>query len=128
MCGITGLVQPCDAQASRAIVVQMTAALAHRGPDASKNWTDGPVALGHRRLSILDLSETGAQPMHSDCGRSVLAYNGEIYNHHLRRDLATAGNAHDWNGHSDTETLLAGFSHWDLGEKFSWAFGFRCLN
>jgi asparagine synthase (glutamine-hydrolysing) len=101
MCGITGLFEPNDAQASRATVAQMTDALVHRGPDATGIWAEGAIALGHRRLSILDLSDAGAQPMHSACGRYVLAYNGEIYNHlELRIALKAAGAAPDWRGHS----------------------------
>jgi len=88
----------------------MTDAIRHRGPDGEGHWRDDAagIALGHRRLSILDLSEAGAQPMRSACGRYVIAFNGEIYNHPaLRADLARAGQAPDWRGRSDTETLLA---------------------
>lgn len=102
----------------------MSAALTHRGPDAEGFWLDEGVALGHRRLSILDLSPAGAQPMQSACGRYVIAYNGEIYNHlDLRNDLAAAGAAPDWRGHSDTETLLAGIAHWGLDETLKRAKG-----
>ena len=95
----------------------MTAALVHRGPDAGAVWAEEGIALGHRRLSILDLSPAGEQPMHSACGRYVIAYNGEIYNHRdLRRDLYAAGAAPAWRGYSDTETLIAGISHWGLDE------------
>jgi asparagine synthase (glutamine-hydrolysing) len=80
----------------------MTLALTHRGPDASGQWCEGPIALGHRRLSIIDLSPAGAQPMISRCGRWVIAFNGEIYNH---LDLRT-GLSGPWRGHSDTETLV----------------------
>ena len=65
----------------------MTEALAHRGPDADGVWVEGSIALGHRRLSILYLSPAGAQPMHSACGRYVIAFNGEIYNHLDLRQL-----------------------------------------
>lgn len=88
----------------------MAARLHHRGPDARGVWADGPagIALGHARLSILDLSLAGAQPMASPSGRYVMVFNGEIYNHlDLRRELETAGAASIWRGHSDTETLLA---------------------
>jgi asparagine synthase (glutamine-hydrolysing) len=103
--------------ALRGIVESMTAALVHRGPDADGTWTEDGIALGHRRLSILDLSPAGAQPMQSVCGRFVIVFNGEIYNHlDLRRDLAALGAAPNWRGHSDTDTLLAGIAHWGLDE------------
>ncbi len=112
MCGLTGIFG-----GDGGAVAAMTAALVHRGPDAEGVWAEEGIALGHRRLSILDLSPAGAQPMHSVYGRFVIAYNGEIYNHlDLRRDLAAAGAAPEWRGHSDTETLLAGIVHWGLDE------------
>lgn len=119
MCGLTGI-STAEDQASAGLrrrVQTMTAALFHRGPDAEGIWAEDGVALGHRRLSILELSPAGAQPMHSVSGRYVIAFNGEIYNHlDLRRDLTVAGAAPDWRGLSDTETLLAGIAHWGLDE------------
>jgi asparagine synthase (glutamine-hydrolysing) len=91
----------------------MADALAHRGPDAFGEWND-PVAgvgLAHRRLSILDLSPEGGQPMLSACGRYAVVFNGEIYNHdHLRSTLSP----HSWRGHSDTEVMLEAFSRWGV--------------
>lgn len=125
MCGIVGLIDPKTPQADlRSIAGRMTTPIAHRGPDAGDVWAEEGVALGHRRLSILDLSPAGAQPMHSACGRYVIVFNGEIYNHcDLRRDLGAVGAAPEWRGHSDTETLLAGIAHWGLGETLRRAAG-----
>ena len=95
----------------------MAAAVAHRGPDDSGIWVDDAagLALGHRRLAIVDLSSAGHQPMVSPCGRLVLAYNGELYNHiDLRRELNTAHAWPAWRGQSDTETLLAALAHWGV--------------
>jgi asparagine synthase (glutamine-hydrolysing) len=94
----------------------MTEAIAYRGPDGDGHWIDAEagVALGHRRLAVIDLSEAGAQPMVSHSGRWVLSFNGEIYNYRaLQRELE-----HDaaiaWRGHSDTEVLLEAISRWGL--------------
>jgi asparagine synthase (glutamine-hydrolysing) len=95
----------------------MSDTLTHRGPDDSGVWVDpeAGIALGHRRLSILDLSELGRQPMHSADERFVLAFNGEVYNHaELRRDLEKLG--HGFRGHSDTEVLLAAIQRWGVEE------------
>jgi asparagine synthase (glutamine-hydrolysing) len=95
----------------------MTDAISRRGPDAEGQWLDADAAigLGHRRLSIVDLSEAGAQPMTSTSNRYVIAFNGEIYNHtDLRDELDARGRAPTWRGHSDTETLLAGFDAWGI--------------
>ncbi|MFV0282025.1 MAG: asparagine synthase (glutamine-hydrolyzing), partial [Rhodoblastus sp.] len=111
MCGIAGfLTGPNWSGDALTVARAMGAAIAHRGPDAEGFWRDAAqgVTLCHRRLSILDLSPAGAQPMVSDSGRYVVIYNGEIYNHlELRRGLEAEGVAPAWRGHSDTETLLA---------------------
>jgi asparagine synthase (glutamine-hydrolysing) len=119
MCGIAGLFRPGggDASALTGYAKRMTDALAHRGPDADGVWAKAAagIAFGHRRLSILDLSEAGAQPMHSECGRFTVTFNGEIYNHlDIRRELEAAGAAPNWRGHSDTETLLYAVRQWGV--------------
>ncbi|CCD99858.1 asparagine synthase (glutamine-hydrolyzing) [Bradyrhizobium sp. STM 3809] len=119
MCGIAGLLRPGGADDSGLsdAAGRMTNALAHRGPDASGTWRDGRhgIALGQRRLAILDLSEAGAQPMHSACGRYTITFNGEIYNHlDIRAELEACGAAPNWRGHSDTETLLAAVRQWGV--------------
>lgn len=111
MCGIAGFLGPA-AEANRLgrIARQMGDAICHRGPDDRGEWVDADagVALAHRRLSIVDLSPAGHQPMTSACGRWVIVFNGEIYNHgEIRRALEAAGQAPPWRGHSDTEVLLA---------------------
>jgi len=118
MCGIAGcfdLSAQLPDQRLRAIAAAMAERLVHRGPDEGAIWTDASrgIALGHRRLSILDLSPAGSQPMHSDCGRYTIVFNGEIYNHgELRAELAAAGCA--FRGHSDTEVLLAAITAWGV--------------
>ena len=111
MCGIAGLFRPGGlAGGDEPALSTMTGRLAHRGPDASGGWLDGPagIVLGHRRLSILDLSSAGAQPMLSASGRYAIVFNGEIYNFaELRTELESRGAAPVWRGHSDTEILLA---------------------
>ena len=122
MCGITGFLAASrrfsQARADR-ILSAMSGAIRHRGPDAAGNWLDpeAGIALGHRRLSIIDLSENGAQPMVSRSGRLAISFNGEIYNfQELRRDLETQAGARDWRGHSDTEVLIEAIDHWGLAE------------
>ncbi|NLS93004.1 MAG: asparagine synthase (glutamine-hydrolyzing) [Planctomycetaceae bacterium] len=117
MCGIAGFLDchPLAADELRARVTAMSETLAHRGPDDSGVWVDAAagIALGHRRLSILDLSELGSQPMHSADERFVLVFNGEVYNHaDLRRDLEKSG--HVFRGHCDTEVLLAAIQQWGV--------------
>jgi asparagine synthase (glutamine-hydrolysing) len=96
----------------------MADSLTHRGPDDADTWIDpgAGIALGHRRLAVLDLSPAGHQPMASASGRYMLAFNGEIYNHlEIRSELSTPQKTVlEWRGHSDTETLLAGFDHWGV--------------
>jgi asparagine synthase (glutamine-hydrolysing) len=113
MCGIAGFLSLARTEDPSSIVFRMADAIVHRGPDDAGVWTDeeAGVALAHRRLSILDLSPAGHQPMLSPSGRYVMVFNGEIYNHlTLRQRLAGYG----WRGHSDTETLLAGFERWGV--------------
>ncbi len=124
MCGIAGFVGSSGAMrdALAAAINPMVASLAHRGPDGQGIWIDEGtgVALGHRRLAILDLSAQGAQPMRSADGRFTIAYNGEIYNHEeLRRDLDALGAVPHWRGHSDTEVMLAAIAHWGLSSAIT---------
>jgi asparagine synthase (glutamine-hydrolysing) len=115
MCGIVGYAGRPGAVTAN-LLAAMRDAIAHRGPDDSGIWAspDGSVVLGHRRLAILDLSPAGAQPMENSSRRSVIVFNGEIYNHEeLRRELA-AGGVH-FTGRSDTEVLLAAYDAW--GER-----------
>lgn len=129
MCGLAGFVGFApfpDPGRPGAALRRMTDAIAHRGPDGEGHWLEAEsgVALGHRRLAILDLSPAGAQPMHSACGRFVLVFNGEIYNHlALRRALEGAGAAPAWRGHSDSETLLAMIAHHGLEQALRAACG-----
>lgn len=103
------------------------AGIRHRGPDASGEWRDatGQCWMGHVRLAILELSEAGAQPMVSACGRAIIAFNGEIYNHlDLRRELRAP--AAGWRGQSDTETLVEAYVQWGKGmlERLNGMFAF----
>lgn len=133
MCGIAGFWVPAgrlDGAACRAALAAMTDAIAHRGPDLADGWHEAEtgVSLGHRRLSIVDLSPAGAQPMVSASGRLVIVYNGEIYNHAvLRRELEDAGRAAAWRSHSDTETLLAAIETWGVEKTLRRAFGMFAL-
>ena len=129
MCGFAGILTRADGWADSLsdIVRRMALSIRHRGPDDAGIWTDmqSGIALGHRRLSILDLSIEGHQPMVSASGRFVITFNGEIYNHlELRCELecgavypsflCVGGGGVAWRGHSDTETLLAGFDVWGI--------------
>ena len=126
MCGLTGFLNVLRDQTSAdmlSLVGQMAEKLHHRGPDDTGTWCDpgNGIALGFKRLSIVDLSEAGHQPMVSACGRFVIAYNGEVYNHEdLRRELVLKG--HFFRGHSDTEVLIEGFAEWGIESTID-----RCL-
>lgn len=129
MCGLAGFLgfeSGMDWPRASAIVESMASSIVHRGPDASGFWHDAEaqIVLGHRRLSILDLSEAGSQPMASSSGRFVIVFNGEIYNHlRLRNELAQAGRQVVWRGHSDTETFLACMDVWGIDESLRRAHG-----
>lgn len=118
MCGIAGFLQLNAADYSmQSAIDSMIAEITHRGPDDKGSWLDQAqgIALGHRRLSILDLSPAGHQPMLSNCGQFVIVFNGEIYNHlELRNQLNHTNQNSNWRGHSDTETLLACFATWGI--------------
>lgn len=117
MCGLAGFLDRSGRVVQETVAQQMALALYSRGPDDAGAWVDATagLALAHRRLSILDLSPAGHQPMLSACGRFVIVFNGEIYNHaELRAALESEGAAVAWRGHSDTETLLAACAAWGL--------------
>ena len=126
MCGLTGCWMKKADASLHASVEKMSQMLNHRGPDAGAVWVDERegIGLGHRRLKVIDLSENGAQPMHSACNRYVLVFNGEIYNHHtIHADLEKCELAPNWRGHSDTEILLAGFVAWGVTATLQRAVG-----
>jgi asparagine synthase (glutamine-hydrolysing) len=129
MCGITGFWAPggVEPQAAAALGTAMAARIAHRGPDDHGVWCDAPagLVLAHRRLSILDLSPAGHQPMSSASGRFVMVFNGEIYNfQELRAQVEGAcSTAPAWRGHSDTEVLLEGFELWGVEATIARAVG-----
>jgi len=118
MCGIAGFLSKSiqsKIELER-IACNMSKKINHRGPDDSGVWIDvgDRIAFGHQRLSILDLSKSGHQPMLSPCGRYTVVFNGEIYNHLRLRKLLERDFCIDWIGHSDTETLVSAFSNWGV--------------
>lgn len=129
MCGIAGVLLAAPRFEALGSIQRMTAALHHRGPDAGATFVDeaAGIALGHRRLAIIELSERGAQPMHSADGRYVIVFNGEIYNHlDLRHELETRG-AIAWRGTSDTETLIECFAAWGVAATLKKSVGMFAL-
>ena len=118
MCGLAGFIDSSgekDNLQLAEVVSRMAETLRHRGPDDNATWTDAQagIALGFRRLAILDLTESGRQPMLSHCKRFVIVFNGEVYNHcELRHQLESEG--HYFRGRSDTEVILAAVSQWGL--------------
>jgi|SRR5579863_1211341 len=134
MCGLAGILdlsRRAGPEALRDAVARMASTLHHRGPDDEGVWVDADagIALGHQRLSILDLSRTGRQPMLSGSGRYVIAFNGEIYNYQeLRRELhSESGGAMAFRSNSDTEVMLAAFDRWGVEasvKRFNGMFAF----
>jgi asparagine synthase (glutamine-hydrolysing) len=131
MCGLCGFIQidrVIEPSSMTTVVERMADTLFHRGPDDAGTWIDknAGIALGHRRLSIIDLSPEGHQPMTSHSGRYVMAYNGEIYNfRELRKEFERDGV--QWRGHSDTEVMLAAFEAWGVEgalQRFNGMFAF----
>ncbi len=131
MCGIAGLLDGlnrCGNDELRDAALRMANALHHRGPDDVGTWADAEsgIAFGHKRLSIVDLSPEGHQPMRSVCGRYVISFNGEVYNfQELRRELEGLG--YTFRGHSDTEIMLSCISRWGVFaavERFTGMFAF----
>ena len=135
MCGFAGFLQgPKNGIGNlEVLAIKMANAISHRGPDDSGVWTDDQIgiAFGHRRLSIVDLSIAGHQPMKSVSGRYVLVFNGEIYNHlQIRMEIDKNNTSKkdslpkiQWRGHSDTETLLAGFETWGIEDTLKKSVG-----
>ncbi len=122
MCGFAGVLSKNKTLLNPNLINRMTETINHRGPDAFGFWSsdkDG-IALGHRRLSILDLSKAGNQPMKLEKGRYVLVYNGEIYNH---KQIRTKIINHNWLGSSDTETLLVAFEQLGIKETIQHCVG-----
>lgn len=125
MCGIAGIVNRTGAPVLQQELDQAIDAVSHRGPDGQGTFLSGNVGLGHRRLAIVDLSDAGLQPMHSQDGALTLTFNGEIYNYiELRQELVTRG--HSFRTSSDSEVILAAYAEWgpDCVTRFNgmWAF------
>src|SRR5439155_16681217 len=117
MCGLAGFFCTGNHRPDemRVIASRMADAIVHRGPDDSGVWVDSGagIALGFRRLAIVDLSAQGHQPMRSSSGRYIIIFNGEVYDHQrLRRELESSGCS--FRGHSDTEVILAAFEEWGI--------------
>lgn len=128
MCGILGYLggEFDDIKNNEVIIKKMSDQIFMRGPDSSGIWIDSSnkIALGHRRLAVVELSEAGHQPMSSNSKRYVMTYNGEIYNNvEIRTELSKYGAKINWRGQSDTETLLAGFDVWGIKKTISRAEG-----
>ena len=125
MCGIAGFILSVPMTAPHEVLRKMSHLVSHRGPDSCGEWTSPcyKVGFAHSRLSILDLSESGRQPMVSASGRYTITFNGEIYNHlDLRKNIESKVGA-NWNGASDTETLLACIDLYGIDEAVSMLVG-----
>jgi len=125
MCGIVGFwdtKQHSTTEQLQATVSRMRETLVHRGPDGCGSWVDATIgiALGHRRLAIVDLTDHGSQPMQSASGRYMISFNGEIYNHlDIKAELLAAHCDPQWHGHSDTEVILAAFEAWGIEQALT---------
>lgn len=109
MCGIAGILQFNHEPADASLIRRMTGAMSHRGPDADGFWTEGELAFGHRRLSIIDLSAAANQPFIDNSGRYVMVFNGEMYNYQEVKPLI---DGYDFHTTSDTEVLIAAYAKW----------------
>lgn len=129
MCGLAGFLElNLNNNDSAKVLRSMGESIHHRGPDGTGIWSENidrkiNVGFVHTRLAIIDLSDAGQQPMHSQCGRYVIAFNGEIYNHLELRKLLVNNRDFCWRGHSDTETLLACFSEWGIDKTLQLCVG-----
>src|SRR5262245_1961667 len=113
MCGIGGIVVANGSKPDAAELNSIINALTHRGPDDHGAWSDEKCAIGHRRLSIIDLSPAGRQPMSNEDGTVWITLNGEIYNfQELRAELEKLG--HQFHSHSDTEVIVHAYEQWDV--------------
>lgn len=115
MCGIAGYLS--NEIFSENVIIEMSKKISHRGPDATGYWSDVEKGIHfcHLRLSIIDLTSAGAQPMESRSGRYVVVFNGEIYNFlEIKKSIEEECGAYEWRGYSDTEIFLAGFEHWGI--------------
>jgi len=123
MCGILGILKQRNSEyyIEDSVIKKMCSSIMHRGPDNSNYWIESGIALGHQRLSVLELSISGNQPMHSTDDRFVIIYNGEIYNHlEIRKKIEYKSNSYiKWNGSSDTETLLESFKVFGILETLT---------
>ena len=118
MCGISGFYSKSLSSFDN-VILKMNATIAHRGPERSKIWRDknSGITFGHQRLSILDLTKAGDQPMISHSGRFVITYNGEIYNHlEIRKELEEKKSKIKWKSSTDTETLLEAIDFFGINQ------------
>jgi asparagine synthase (glutamine-hydrolysing) len=125
MCGFTGVLRTDGQPVAAGIVAKMSSTIAHRGPDSDGVWAEGSIGLGHRRLSIIDLTASAHQPMTNETGELVIVYNGEVYNFQaLRMELETAG--HRFHSQSDTEVVVHAYQEWGAGclDRFNGMFAF----
>src|ERR671936_513337 len=125
MCGIAGIYNTTGEPPEGDTLAQMARAIAHRGPDGERCYTDGGLGFAHRHLRIIDLSDAAMQPMSNEDGSLWLVFNGEVYNYvELRPELEALG--HRFHSHSDTETVLHAYEQWgvDCLHRFNGMFAF----